>query len=144
MNRKERTRVLVDGNRKMLSRMASEAEQHFAVAVVKEPAEELVMLKMREDAQRSLFYLGEALMTSCTVRIGSAHGYGLVLGEDRKKARDLAVVDAVYAAGGNELLLRGWDEALVEEQHRLDERARKLSEALLRTQIDFSTMEVQG
>lgn len=111
MNRKERTRVLVDGNRKMLSRMASEAEQHFAVAVVKEPAEELVMLKMRED---------------------------------RKKARDLAVVDAVYAAGGNELLLRGWDEALAEEQHRLDERAQKLSEALLRTQVDFSTMEVQG
>lgn len=144
MNRKERTRVLVDGNRKMLSHMASEAEQRFAVAVVKEPAEELVMLKMREDAQRSLFYLGEALMTSCTVRIGSAHGYGMVLGEDRKKARDLAVVDAVYAAGGNELLLRGWDEALAEEQRRLDERAQKLSEALLRTQVDFSTMEVQG
>lgn len=42
MNRKERTRVLVEGNRKVLSRMACEAEQLYAVAMVKEPTEELV------------------------------------------------------------------------------------------------------
>ncbi len=144
MNRKERTRVLVEGDRGLLSRMAGEAERHFAVATVKEPAEELVMLKMREDAQRSLFYLGEALMTTCTMRIGQAHGHGMVLGEDRQKARDLAVVDAVYAACGDEPLLHRWDEALAEERRVLEERAQKHAEALLRTQVDFSTMEVQG
>lgn len=144
MKRKERTRVLVDGNRELLSRMAHEAEQRFAVAVVKEPAEELVMLKMREDAQRSLFYLGEALMTSCTVRIGQVHGYGMVLGDDRDKARDLAVVDAAYVACGDESLRRGWDAALAAERQRLDELMLDHSEALLRTQVDFSTMEVQG
>lgn len=108
MNRKERTRILVEGSRKVLSRMACEAEQLYAVAMVREPTEELVMLKVREGAQCSLFYLGEALMTSCAVRIGGAHGYGMVLGEDRKKARDLAIVDAVYAVGGNEILLLAW------------------------------------
>lgn len=144
MNRKERTRVLVEGDRKLLSRMASEAEQRFSVAVVKDPTEELVMLKMREDAQRSLFYLGEALMTSCTVRIGQSYGYGMALGEDRKKVRDLAIVDAAYAACGNEAMLCRWDEELAAERRRLDERARSLSEALLRTQVDFSTMEAQG
>ena len=80
MNRKERTRVLVEGNRKVLSRMACEAEQLYAVAMVKEPAEELVMLKVRESAQCSLFYLGEALMTSCAVphrrRSWLRHGAG--------------------------------------------------------------------
>ena len=64
MNRKERTRILVEGSRKVLSRMACEAEQLYAVAMVREPTEELVMLKVREGAQCSLFYLGEALMTS--------------------------------------------------------------------------------
>ena len=142
MNRKERTRVLVEGNRKVLSRMACEAEQLYAVAMVKEPTEELVMLKVREGAQRSLFYLGEALMTSCSVRIGGAYGYGMVLGEDRKKARDLAIVDAVYAAGGNEILLLAWEETLEEERQCLAEAERKHAEALLRTQVDFSTMEV--
>lgn len=144
MNRKERTRVLVEGDRKLLSRMANEAEQRFSVAVVKDPTEELVMLKMREDAQRSLFYLGEALMTSCTVRIGQSYGYGMVLGEDQKMARDLAIVDAAYAACGNEEVLSAWDEELIAEQQLLDERARTLSEALLRTRVDFSTMEAQG
>ena len=60
MNRKERTRILVEGSRKVLSRMACEAEQLYAVAMVREPTEELVMLKVREGAQCSLFYLGEA------------------------------------------------------------------------------------
>ena len=122
MNRKERTRILVEGSRKVLSRMACEAEQLYAVAMVREPTEELVMLKVREGAQCSLFYLGEALMTSCAVRIGGAHGYGMVLGEDRKKARDLAIVE--------------------EERQRLAEAEQKRAEALLRTQVDFSTMEV--
>ena len=136
MNRKERTRILVEGSRKVLSRMACEAEQLYAVAMVREPTEELVMLKVREGAQCSLFYLGEALMTSCAVRIGGA------LGEDRKKARDLAIVDAVYAVGGNEILLLAWEEMLEEERQRLAEAEQKRAEALLRTQVDFSTMEV--
>lgn len=71
-----------------------------------------------------------------------AHGYGMVLGEDRKKARDLAIVDAVYAVGGNEILLLAWEEMLEEERQRLAEAEQKRAEALLRTQVDFSTMEV--
>ena len=58
-------------------------------------------------------------------------------GDDRKKARDLAVVDAVYAAGGNEILLLAWEEMLEEERQRLTEAEQKRAEALLRTQVDF-------
>ena len=141
MRRKERTRVLVEGRREVLSRIAREAEGACEVRVVEDPAEELVMLKVREGAQRSLFYLGEALMTSCTVRVGDAYGYGMVLGEDRDKARDLAVVDAAYAhdeALGERL---GWDELLAREAACLDVELRRRREALLKTQVDFSTME---
>lgn len=142
MNRKERTRVLVEGNRKVLSRMACEAEQLYAVAMVKEPTEELVMLKVREGAQRSLFYLGEALMTSCAVRIGGAHGYGMVLGEDRKKPAIWRLSMRCMPQAGNEILLLAWEETLEEERQCLAEAERKHAEALLRTQVDFSTMEV--
>ena len=96
MERKVRTRILVEGDRTVLDQLAREIEQMHDVALVKEPTEELVMLRVRESAQRSQFYLGEALMTSCVVRIGDAYGYGMVMGEDHDKAFDLAVVDAAY------------------------------------------------
>ena len=55
------------------------------------------MVQARETAQGSLFFLGEALMTSCRVRVGDAVGLGLVLGSDRCRAYELAVVDAVFS-----------------------------------------------
>lgn len=141
MNRKERTRVLVEGDAELLERMAREAQRECKVEVVRKPDQELVMLKVREDAQRSLFYLGEALMTSCTVRLGDAFGYGMVLGEDEQKAYLLAVVDAAYACADASLPLDEWDALLEEEHARLADERLLRNAALLRTQVDFSTMD---
>lgn len=141
MKRKERTQVLVEGDRDLLGSIAREVEQVHDVEVVREPVEELVMLKMRESARRSQFYLGEALMTSCVVRIGGAYGYGMVLGEDRKKAFDLAIVDAAYTLSDPADDLRAYDERIAEEQERIVAQKRLRNEAVLRTQVDFSTME---
>lgn len=141
MKRKERTQVLVEGDRDLLGSIAREVEQVHDVEVVREPVEELVMLKMRESARRSQFYLGEALMTSCVVRIGEAYGYGMVLGEDREKAFDLAIVDAAYALDDLADDRRAYDERIAEEQERIAAQRRLRNEAVLRTQVDFSTME---
>lgn len=141
MKRKERTQVLVEGDRDLLDSIAREVEQAHDVEVVREPVEELVMLKMRESARRSQFYLGEALMTSCVVRIGEAYGYGMVLGEDRDKAFDLAIVDAAYALDDPADDRRAYDERIAEEQERIAAQKRLRNEAVLRTQVDFSTME---
>lgn len=141
MKRKERTQVLIEGDRDLLGSIAREVEQVHDVEVVREPVEELVMLKMRESARRSQFYLGEALMTSCVVRIGEAYGYGMVLGEDRKKAFDLAIVDAAYALDDLADDRRAYDERIAEEQERIAAQKRLRNEAVLRTQVDFSTME---
>ena len=141
MKRKERTQVLVEGDRDLLDGIAREVERAHDVEVVREPVEELVMLKMRESARRSQFYLGEALMTSCVVRIGEAYGYGMVLGEDRDKAFDLAIVDAAYALDDLADDRRAYDERIAEEQERIAAQKRLRNEAVLRTQVDFSTME---
>lgn len=141
MKRRERTRVLVEGNRTVLDRIAREVEQLHEVALVKEPIEELVMLNVRESAKRSQFYLGEALMTSCVVRIGDTYGYGMVMGEDHDKAFDLAIVDAAYTLDAAQCDSQGWTSLIQEEQKQLSANQRLRNEALLRTQVDFSTME---
>ncbi len=142
MERRVRTRILVEGQPTVLNQIAREVEQKHDVALVKEPTEELVMLRVRESARRSLFYLGEALMTSCVVRIGDTYGYGMVMGEDHDKAFDLAVVDAAYTLDPAACEEAGWDALLIQSDEHIQAEKRKHNEALLRTQVDFSTMEV--
>lgn len=141
MERKERTRILVEGDRSVLDHIAREIKQTHDVALVKEPTEELVMLRVRESAKRSQFYLGEALMTSCVVRIGATYGYGMVMGEDHNKAFDLAVVDAAYTLDAEQCESKGWNALLAESDEHIKAQKRKRNEALLKTQVDFSTME---
>ena len=105
MKRYERTRALVEGDPALARAIVCEVERdgsQGAVAVLDEPREELVMVQARETAQGSLFFLGEALMTSCRVRVGDAVGLGLVLGSDRCRAYELAVVDAVFSGASAE------------------------------------------
>ena len=89
LKRYERTRALVEGDPALARAIVCEVERdgaQDAVAVLDEPREELVMVQARETAQGSLFFLGEALTTSCRVRVGDAVGLGLVLGSDRCRA----------------------------------------------------------
>ena len=146
MRRYERTRALVEGDPLLASSIVREVEEEMgahAVTVLDEPREELVMVKVRETAKGSLFFLGEALATSCRVRIGDAVGIGLVLGNNRCLAYELAVVDAAFSGeAGAERACR-WDERLRAE---LDAVAAREAEEVARankTRVDFSTMEVE-
>ena len=101
------------------------------------------MVKVRETAQCSLFYLGEALMTSCRVRLGDAVGLGLVLGSDRCRAYELAVADAAFSGSGGRERLARWDIRLREELACIDKREAEEARLVAATKVDFSTMKVE-
>ena len=143
MRRRERTRILVDGDHALARRMAAEVEASIPVKVLDDPREGLVMVKVRESAKRQQFYLGEALMTSCRVKLGDTQGLGIVMGDDRQLAYDLAVVDAAFALQDEGFDRSKWEEELRAESLRIDaERARE--QAITdKTRVNFSTMEVE-
>ena len=136
MRRRERTRILVDGDRALARSMASEVESAFPVEVLDDPREGLVMVKVRESAKRQQFYLGEALMTSCRVKVGDAQGLGMVMGDDRQLAFDLALIDAAFSLESGSIDTAQWEEQLRAERAREQAIANK-------TRVDFSTMEVE-
>lgn len=79
--------------------LAELIERSVEVREVAPPRQGLVMCQVRETARNSRFYLGEALMTECRVRIGDVEGLGVVLGARPELARDLAVIDAALSQG---------------------------------------------
>ena len=147
MKRYERTRALVEGDPALARAIVCEVERdgaQGAVAVLDEPREELVMVQARETAQGSLFFLGEALMTSCRVRVGDGVGLGLVLGSDRCRAYELAVVDAVFSGAAGDAWASRWDASLRAELARVEARDQREARRTAATKVDFSTMKVEA
>ena len=102
------------------------------------------MVQVRETAQGGLFYLGETLMTSCRVRVGSFVGLGLVLGGDRCRAYELAVVDAACAGEAGTPRAECWDGRLRQELAHIEEREAAEARRVATTKVDFSTMKVEA
>jgi alpha-D-ribose 1-methylphosphonate 5-triphosphate synthase subunit PhnG len=133
------TRILIEGDRELLRRLCEAAEAGGEVELVKQPEKSLVMTKARDSVSEQPFYLGEVLVTECTVAIRGAYGFGVLMGEDAERAYQLAVVDAAYHAGLP--ITAEWDELLLAEERNIRLRHSREQAGVLRTQVHFDTTE---
>lgn len=139
MKRRERTEILLRGDRQLASRLARQITDRYEPVIMEQPNNGLVMVKMRESARRSLFYLGEVFVTECKVKIGGAIGLGIVKGHEPELAYELAVIDAAYRAGLPET--SEWNEALVEEAAGIAQNQQRYEAKVLETKVNFETMD---
>lgn len=139
MKRRRMTEILIEGNPELADRFASEIRGHHPVRELVAPRQGLTMIKMRETARQSLFYLGEVLVTEAKVEIGDYIGVGIVAGAKEQLAADLAVIDAACRAGLSETA--GWNAMLEAEEVRLAGKKRRELAALEKTKVQFDTME---
>ncbi len=140
MNRKKWTELLIDYGRSEALSMAEEIREHYPFEVISPPQLALTMIKVRECAKNSLFYLGEVLITSTTIRIKSEIGHGICIGEDPELSEALAFVDAAYKAQLPEFDTWLCVFEMLEERKRL--LYEKESLCYGQTVVDFRTMQV--
>ena len=140
MKRKERTRILVHCSNEFLTQWAQYFEQQTQFHVIEEPKNALTMLRMRESAQHSLFYLGEVLVSETRVKCRDTIGIGLIQGNELEKSYALAVIDAACNApldGVDQL-----EKALTQEKQKQDAAHARHVACILKTRVNFETMDV--
>jgi len=140
MKRRRRTEILINGSIKRSEEMANVISEHYQVKVIQEPESGLVMLKVRETSQKSLFYPGEVLVTECKVQINKTIGIGIVTGDQPKLAYNLAVIDAAFEANLPETI--GWVELLENEEKMIQAQIADAQQSILKTKVNFETMDV--
>ena len=140
MLRKRRTEVLIKGSAEVAVKLAQEILEIYNVQTIEEPNNSLVMVKVRESAQRSLFYLGEVFITECKVMIDGHLGIGMVKGHEPELVYNLAIIDAAYNADLPET--NAWTNVLLLEEGRLLEECEALKNKVLKTKVNFETMDV--
>jgi alpha-D-ribose 1-methylphosphonate 5-triphosphate synthase subunit PhnG len=141
MKRKERTEILIQGSAAIAKEFTKEIEKRYTVTLIQQPENGLVLLKARETAKKSLFYLGEVLVTECKVQIEDSIGIGIVKGHQEELAYCLAVIDAAYQADLEEI--RSWSYVLEDEKENIQKNRQELDQSILRTKVSFETMDVQ-
>ncbi|QRG69069.1 phosphonate C-P lyase system protein PhnG [Brevibacillus choshinensis] len=139
MKRKRRTEILINGSRELAAQLAEEIIERYDVKTIEVPNQGLVMVKVRETAQKSLFYLGEVLVTECKVQINGSIGLGILHSHDRERAYQLAVIDAAYEAGLKETA--DWTERLIHEEAECHKRRLADQSGVLKTKVSFETMD---
>ncbi len=138
MNRRRRTEILIRGSKELAEKLAKEIEQKYDIKTIDEPNNGLVMIKMRETAKKQLFYLGEVLVTEAKININGHLGMGIVVGDNEELAVNLAIIDGAYKANLKEI--DAWEELLLNEEKLIKKKEDKLSQKILETKVDFTTM----
>lgn len=138
MNRRKRTEILIRGSKELAKNLAKEIKEKYEIKTIDEPNNGLVMIKMRETAKKQLFYLGEVLVTEAKIQINGHLGMGIVAGDEEELAINLAIIDGAYKADLKET--SKWEELLLNEEKIIKEKEDKLSQKILETKVDFTTM----
>ncbi len=140
MKRKERTEVLVHCSEKFLRKLSDEVQANYEVVVLDEPSLSLAMVKVREGAQNSLFYLCEVLVSECRVQIEGSIGIGIIKGIEEDKAYCLALIDAAFTAGLG--ITEGWIPLIKEEREKQKLNRIKINSSIMKTKVNFESMDV--
>jgi len=140
MQRKRRTEILIQGSADAAGKLAQEIMDLYDIRTIEESNNGMVMVKVRESAERTLFYLGEVLITECKVMINGFLGIGMVKGHEPALAYHLAVIDAAY--NGDLPETKRWSDILLLEESRINQEDVTLQKKILKTKVNFDTMDV--
>lgn len=138
MDRKRRTKIFIDYASEETGILTNEIEENYEIEMIQEPTEGLTMIKVRETAKNTLFYLGEVLITECKVRINDQIGLGVVTGNNKKLSYNLAVLDAAYEL--NLPILKEWEEIFLNCEKKGIEDLKRKRNIIAKTKVDFETM----
>lgn len=139
MNRKQRTRILVRDESGLSSILSRQIEKNYEITVVEKPHLCLVMAKVRESVNKSLFYLGEVLASEARVQIDGTLGFGIVEGDNKQKALELAIIDAAINLELDET--KNWDSLLIDVQKAVDKNISKEFVVVEKSRVKFNIME---
>ena len=139
MTRKRRTRILILGSPHLRKSLADEVRALHPVEETAPPRLGLVLVTVRESARRSLFHLGEVLVSEAKVRVDGTPGLGLIQGRDLDAAVDLAVIDAAWSA--RLPVSESWLPQLEEAEAELEERLDREQAVLAQTKVEFETLD---
>ncbi len=139
MKKARLSKVLVEGDKELVTKLASQIEETFSIKIERPPQTGLVMMKTRDSVSKQPFYMGEVLVTECVVEVDGTVGVGVLMGENPEKAYQIAMIDAAF--NKNLPLIEEWTVLLEEEERKIILREKEELALVSSSKVNFDTME---
>lgn len=137
MNKKRWTQLFIKYGRDEAIEFLNTYRGTVPFDIISEPSEGLTMIKVREHAENSLFYMGEVLVTETKIRQDQTIGLGVVKGSDAELSMAVSFIDLCFNLGEMDEELNEILETLsIKEQKYIDQRTKEI----LKTKVDFDMM----
>lgn len=138
MNKKEITAILSRAGAGEIRELSAPIKEKYNVEIIKGPQKSLAMVQVREPVKRSLFYLGEVLVTECMVRVDKARGINVMAGDDFEKVMNCAVIDAALnkPVGEAETLLK----AIAALGVKQEKERSAVNAQIMKSKVNFNVM----
>lgn len=109
------------------------------ITITRPPRSGLIMMTVK-DSFETEFHLGEALVTEAAVTVAGSEGFGMVAGEEPRKALARAAADALLRAGRPEPLCQAVVACLAHAQQRQADRLAGEAALTAATRVSFDLM----
>lgn len=140
MKRKKRTSILIHCEEAQLKYWAENFKKGVSYHIIQPPQRALTMIKIRESAQNTLFYLCEMLVSETRVSCNGIIGIGLIQGDEPEKSKYLAIIDA--ACNSLHPYVSTFEQELEEVDICLQEIKKQEIASILKTRVQFETMDL--
>lgn len=138
MDTKKRTKIFIEYAREEVIKLSEEVSNKYNIEIISQPTEALTMIKVREKAKNSLFYIGEVLVTETKVRINDQIGVGIVRGHNEELSKSMAIADAYYKLNDEDE--DKWTEIFLKCEEEGIKNESLYKTYLANTKVDFNTM----
>ncbi len=141
MKKQKMFSIMASSKAETIHEMAKEISSKYDVTIIKKPSKTLTMIKMREPVKKSLYYLGEVMVTETIVEINSIKGMAVTMGDDFDKVLSMAIIDCGF---NNKFPEMQEIEKKLEKiyQKQLD-RKEKENALHLKTMVNFNSMTAE-
>src|ERR1700694_3333094 len=111
---------------------------HGQITLLSGPQQGVVMMRVRETVAESVFHAGEILVTEVKLELDGQFGFGMIIGDNSRRALAVALVDAALRKGGP-CAAQLSDELALLDQHNNEKNQREQA-LVAATKVDFERM----
>ena len=139
MQKKRLFQIMSKAKTQRLKALADRISDRHEIAIVKAPAKNLAMIKMREPVKSSLYYLGEVMVTEAVVACNGIKGMAVTMGDDLERALYMAIIDCGFNNGF--AVMDEIAQRLLAMEARQSKRMEQENAMHLKTMVNFNTMD---
>lgn len=133
--------ILANSPEERVCQLAANMLQNYEkrqIKLLSGPRQGLVMLRVRETVANSLFNAGEVLVTEVKLELDEQFGFGMVIGNNPRRAMAVALVDAALRKGGP--IADQLRRELIELERQLTDANQQMNGLVAATKVEFERM----